>query len=604
MPIAVGAFNGMFSASSVNRCVLPSNGSLICWGMDTVYWDAANRRTYAQQIPAFVSAASDVSYVASSEHTTCVVIGTNRTAVCWGGFSSAVTTVPMTGFRSIVISFGTFCGVTDNGAGYCWDPLSGAFYALPASANANVASVSSGFAHACLLSDTGSLSCWGLENYNGGGDFGQAIVPAAAATGIVQLELGGRHTCALSNSGSVLCWGAGSPQNPSCWGYCFGQATPPSSTQGGAVMISVRGHSSCAILLSGAIVCWGESQHGNLNVPSNVGSAYGIASYDTTTCAVYTSLSSSELTASCWGGGQLNNGNPYLAPSMLALPKARPVAQYGAQYVSLLVIPSHSTSTTATASPSPTPTQTLFSTGSIHTVAGAGSSLADGIPATAALLGTSWDSAIHPTTGDIYIAETSNHRIRRISMSSGLINTVAGSMQEGFSGDGGPATLASLRSPSAVSFDQTGQTLFILDFGNCVVRSVALATGIISTLLGVPEKGTFNGDGDATGKAVYPFGFYVHGSDAIYLADGNNARVRIFNPVTNTLSTVVGSGVRGASPDDGLQATQVSACGPSGVTISPGGNIVYSDSGSHRIRMVDRLTGVVSTIAGQGYLQG
>jgi DNA-binding beta-propeller fold protein YncE len=130
-------------------------------------------------------------------------------------------------------------------------------------------------------------------------------------------------------------------------------------------------------------------------------------------------------------------------------------------------------------------------------------------------------------SGNIYIADTSNNRIRKLTLSTGKITTVAGSGAYGFSGDGGAATAAQLYMPTGVAVDSAGN-IYIADFGNNRVRMVTSSTGNISTVAGNGTAG-FSGDGGAaTSAALYrPAGVSVDASGNLYIADTNNNRVRV-----------------------------------------------------------------------------
>ena len=167
--------------------------------------------------------------------------------------------------------------------------------------------------------------------------------------------------------------------------------------------------------------------------------------------------------------------------------------------------------------------------GIISTVAGNGASgyLFDGVLATSAQLNNPRGVAVD-ASGNIYIADTVNHRIRKVTNpgSTGMISTVAGNGASGYSGDGGLATSAQLDNPYAVAVDASGN-IYIADNGNHRVRMVTASSGIINTVAGV-GTGDFSGDqGLATSAQLYrPFGLCLDALGNIYIADTNNHRVR------------------------------------------------------------------------------
>ena len=216
------------------------------------------------------------------------------------------------------------------------------------------------------------------------------------------------------------------------------------------------------------------------------------------------------------------------------------------------------------------------SNGVITTVAGGGSSLADNVSATSAqlgyLLGVAVDSA-----GNIYIADAVNERIRKVS--NGVIATVAGSGGPFFSGDNGPATSAQLWYPQGVAVDSAGN-LYIADTLNNRIRKVS--NGVITTVAG---GGTccFSGDnGPATSAQLYnPEGVAVDSAGNVYIADSNNYRVR---KVSNgVIATVAGNGTRNLDPgSSGSNGPAVSAqlSLPEGVAVDSAGNLYIADSWS------------------------
>jgi hypothetical protein len=228
--------------------------------------------------------------------------------------------------------------------------------------------------------------------------------------------------------------------------------------------------------------------------------------------------------------------------------------------------------------------------GDITTVAGGG--VSDGGPATNAPL--AWPEGIAvDTSGNLYIADTENHRIRKVAP-TGTITTVAGNGTPGFSGDGGPATQAALNSPQAVAVDASGN-VYIAD--GVRIRKVA-PTGTITTVAGNGTAG-FSGDGGPATSAplAWPQGVAVDTSGNLYIADTENHRIRKVAP-TGTITTVAGNGTPGFSGDGG-PATQANLDRPYGLAVDGAGNLAIADSGNNRIRSVTSA-GVITTVAGNG----
>jgi Big-like domain-containing protein/NHL repeat-containing protein len=190
--------------------------------------------------------------------------------------------------------------------------------------------------------------------------------------------------------------------------------------------------------------------------------------------------------------------------------------------------------------------------GTVTTIAGiddhAGYS-GDGGPALQAKINAPSKVAIG-ALGDIYFADTVNHRIRKIAP-DGRISTVAGTGVQGFSGDGGPASAAEFNAPGDVVIDPGGD-LFVADSGNYRIRKVANSSGVISTIAGTGESGS-SGDGGSALSAQFGQlnGLAVDAQGNLYLADYTNNRVRQIATATHTISNVAGNGIAGLRGDKG-----------------------------------------------------
>jgi trimeric autotransporter adhesin len=240
------------------------------------------------------------------------------------------------------------------------------------------------------------------------------------------------------------------------------------------------------------------------------------------------------------------------------------------------------------------------STGIITTVAGDGTAgyKGDGGPATSAGLTYPYGVTVD-ASGNIYIADSGNNRIRMVTRSTGIVTTVAGDGSYGYKGDGGQATSAGLYIPYGVAVDASGN-IYIADSGNNRIRMVTKSTGIITTVAGDGLFGYKGDGGPATSASLYNFyGVTVDASGNIYIADSSNNRIRLVTKSTGIITTVAGDGTAGYKGDGG-PATSAGLTYPYGVTVDASGNIYIADSGNNRIRMVTRSTGIITTVAGDG----
>ena len=204
------------------------------------------------------------------------------------------------------------------------------------------------------------------------------------------------------------------------------------------------------------------------------------------------------------------------------------------------------------------------------------------------------------SAGNLYIAEFLSERVRKVG-TNGTITTVAGTGVAGFSGDGGPATMASLNGPSRIALDKAGN-LYIADSDNYRVRKVSI-DGTITTVAG---NGTANSSGDggpATGAAVdSPGDLALDNAGNLFIASGafsGDGRGNVVRKVTpdGLITTVAGNGTAGYSGDGG-PATTAALNAPEGLAIDSAGNLYIADQFNRRIRRVSN--GIITTVAGNG----
>jgi sugar lactone lactonase YvrE len=232
---------------------------------------------------------------------------------------------------------------------------------------------------------------------------------------------------------------------------------------------------------------------------------------------------------------------------------------------------------------------------SILTVAGGGTD--DGRPATAANLAYP-RAVVHDAAGNLYVADSANHRVRRVDRATGRISTIAGTGAAGFSGDGRPGWGASLRYPAGLAIDRAGN-LYIADSENGRIRRVSGATGVIETFAGTGEAG-FSGDGGPAKRAQLdtPLALAIDAGGNLLVADTRNNRVRRVDLGSLVITTIAGNGAA-ASSGDGDYAALASIEYPSALAVDAAGNVFVTDEGGERVRRID-LSGRITTVAGNG----
>lgn len=218
-------------------------------------------------------------------------------------------------------------------------------------------------------------------------------------------------------------------------------------------------------------------------------------------------------------------------------------------------------------------------------------------PPSAAQISEPYGLAVSPN-GNLYIADTGNNRIRMVS--HGKITTLAGTGQAGFSGDDGPAAAAELNAPNGLAVNADGD-LYIADTSNHRIRMVSPA-GVITTVAGDGEEGLRdtdpNGDGQAAVQAQLhaPISVAV-GADgrSIYISDSSNNRIRLVKP-NGVITTFAGTGSPGFAGDGG-SAVHAMLDAPQGVAVAANGDVYVADTGNNRIRLITP-SGIITTLAG------
>jgi DNA-binding beta-propeller fold protein YncE len=238
-----------------------------------------------------------------------------------------------------------------------------------------------------------------------------------------------------------------------------------------------------------------------------------------------------------------------------------------------------------------------LASGRIEVAAGSGRKgrEGDGGPAVAAALDEPYEVRFD-SAGNTYIVEMQGAVVRKVDARTGAIRTIAGTGEPGFSGDGGPAVKARLSQPHSIALDGAGG-LFIADIGNHRIRRVDLETGLIETVAGnggkeLPEEGM-----EAAGHAMLgPRALAVSGG-ALWIALREGHSVWRMDLKTRKLARIAGTGKAGHRDGPAREAT---FNGPKGIAVGPKGDLFVADTENHAIRRIDVAAGTVTTIAGAG----
>lgn len=205
--------------------------------------------------------------------------------------------------------------------------------------------------------------------------------------------------------------------------------------------------------------------------------------------------------------------------------------------------------------------------------------------------------AVNATTGRLLIADTYNHLVREYNPDRDYNQQFAGTLTNGFSGDGSWAYAADLSFPTDVAVDGSGR-VYIADSGNSRVRRVT--SGIITTVAGNGVFGYAGDGGPATSAQInQPYGIGVDSAGNLYIADTVNHRVRRVDAATGVIATIAGTGTDGYN-GDGIAATNAHLASPRDVEVAPDGTLYVADTGNNRIRRIDLQTGQITTVLGTG----
>ncbi len=227
---------------------------------------------------------------------------------------------------------------------------------------------------------------------------------------------------------------------------------------------------------------------------------------------------------------------------------------------------------------------------------GSRGSSGDGGPALDARLDIVFSLAVDGQ-GSIYVGDGYNNRVRRIDADTGIIRTVAGGGTAQNLGDGGPATSAQMGPPYGLALDAAGN-LLIADGDNRRIRRVDAKTGIITTVAGGGPFSNFRRDNILATSAFlgYPVSVGLDAAGNLYLPEAETGLVRRVDPVSNLITTAVGT----SSVGDGGPAVSAPLQVPRNIALDAAGNLYIADAGQQRVRRFEAATGRISTVAGTG----
>src|ERR1043166_1397135 len=222
----------------------------------------------------------------------------------------------------------------------------------------------------------------------------------------------------------------------------------------------------------------------------------------------------------------------------------------------------------------------------------------DGGPALKAQFNGPHNLGVGPD-GDLYITDTWNNRVRKIDAKTGVITTVAGTGQKGFSGDGGPAAKAQFGGIYCLAFDKKNNRMVLDDLDNRRIRAVDLKSGIVSTVAGNGKKGIPKDGEDATDQPlVDPRAVAVDSKGNVYVLERSGNALRVVDGA-GKIRAVAGTGKAGLSGDGG-PALEVQMNGPKHLCVDPDDNVLIADTETHTIRKYSPKVGKLTRVAGTG----
>jgi DNA-binding beta-propeller fold protein YncE len=208
-------------------------------------------------------------------------------------------------------------------------------------------------------------------------------------------------------------------------------------------------------------------------------------------------------------------------------------------------------------------------------------------------------SIVVTANGDVYIADSFNKRLRKIDGRTGMISTVAGAGEKGFSGDGGPATKAQFGDIYCAALDAKGEKLYLADLDNRRIRVLDLGSGVVETVAGNGEKGVPRDGAEARhARLVDPRAVAVDAKGNVYILERGGHALRVVDP-EGKIRMVAGTGEKGFSGDGG-DALRAQFNGPKHLCVDRNGDVLIADTENHVIRKYLPREGKIIRVAGTG----
>ncbi len=238
--------------------------------------------------------------------------------------------------------------------------------------------------------------------------------------------------------------------------------------------------------------------------------------------------------------------------------------------------------------------------GKIETIAGSGEKgyAGDGGPALKASFNLPHEIRFD-ANGDLFIVDMSNHAIRKVDMKTKLISTFAGTGEPGYGGDGGPASKAQFKQPHSIQFGPDG-SLYVCDIGNHVIRRIDMKTNIITTFAGTGKAGDTPDGSPIRGTSLRgPRSIDFDNRGDLFLATREGNQVFRLDMQNQTIHHLAGTGKSGFEGNGG-PAKSAKLKGPKGIAVDREGNVWLADTESHTVRRITKATGNLDVIVGDG----